>query len=338
MEKLFKLFAVLVIKWKRDHVYRTRFKLAVIYSGLTLLLLSVFSFVLYFLLLDEFTATIATQVANYSLQQQFIARAGEILIRKIFFIDLVASCVVLLLGYWLTTVTLRPLKDSQYRERRFVADAAHDIRTPLTVMKTEIEVFCRSRKDIPKEINELLKSTIEEIDGLTTLANNLLFLSAERKRVDDPQKNFLINPLLDGMHETLMLLAENKSQQYIRRSTLHNGVWILGDPQEIERMITNIVQNAVTYTDKGGSIFIDERTSKQNLYITIRDTGIGISPKDLPHVTKPFFRADIARSAKEGSGLGLAIAEEVATGHGGSLDIVSQLGWGTTVTIILPLT
>ena len=244
---------------------------------------------------------------------------------------------MLILGYWLTVVTLRPLKDSQYRERRFVADAAHDIRTPLTVMKTEIEVFTRSHKDIPKEINELLKSTIEEIDGLTTLANNLLFLSAERKRVDEPQKNFLINQLLDDVSETLMLLAEKKGLQYIRRSTLKNGVWILGDPNEIDRMITNIVQNAITYTDKGGSIFIDERTTKQYLYITIRDTGIGISPDDLPQVTKPFFRADIARSAEEGSGLGLAIAEEVALGHGGSLDIVSQLGWGTTITIILPL-
>ena len=85
MEKLFKLYGVLVTKWRRDHVYRTRFKLTIIYTGLTLLLLSVFSFVLYFLLLDDFTATIATQVSNYSLQQQFIARASEILLRKIFF-------------------------------------------------------------------------------------------------------------------------------------------------------------------------------------------------------------------------------------------------------------
>jgi len=237
-------------------------------------------------------------------------------------------------GWFLAGKTLKPIQQALEEQKRFVADASHELRTPLAALKTSNEVALKDKKLSLGEAKKLIKSNLEEIENLETLTNNLLTLASleENGRKLSFQK-VDIKKIIDSTYQKILPLTLEKK---IKIKIESSGGKIFGDEESLEKMILIFLDNAVKYTPKGGKVWLKTWQEKGKLVLEIKDTGIGISEADLPHIFERFYRADKAR-AKGGFGLGLALAKRIIELHHGSVKVVSKVGKGTTFTVRLPL-
>lgn len=220
-------------------------------------------------------------------------------------------------------------------QQRFLADAAHELRSPLTALRGEIEVVLRRNRS-EDEYREVLKSSLEEIERLSRVANNLLTLA----RAD--AGNPIIAPGycdLSGLcrHVGAKLAARAQQKGVDLRTDCADEVQIQGDRSGLEQVIFNLAENAIKYTPRGESVRIGLQQTDKHAKLTISDTGVGIAEEELGHIFERFFRVDKARTREPGgSGLGLAIAQAIVDAHGGRIDVTSQVGKGSLFTVWLP--
>jgi len=338
MEHIYKQYAVLAIKWKRDVLLRARVKLTLIYVGVSILILGVFSYLLYGALLSGLSESINEDVLDLTTQSYLFERASAAFQSRILKADAIALLFVLISGHILTGITLRPIRIAQDRERRFLADAAHELRTPLAVMKSGTEVILRSETNMSLRVKKAFIENINEIDSLTRIANGLLSLAHEKEKLLDKTIVSDASKVLRDVVEKLLPLAEVKHVSLtLVPLDMKHGVYVHADTISLARIFENTIENAIKYTNAGGSIMVTFKHQYPSLHVSVEDTGIGISESDLTHVTEPFFRADLSRTISEGSGLGLSIVLETIDSLGGSFHIESTLGVGTTVRISLPV-
>ena len=226
--------------------------------------------------------------------------------------------------------------------REFVANVSHELRTPLTTVKGYVETMMDSveENDIDRDMFHTFLSTVnKETDRMTRLVKDLLTLSKldyghrELKKEDVDVSN-LVMSIVDRMK----INASSKDIELVYEPTNQLPV-ISGDKDRLEQVIVNIISNAIKYTPGGeGRVFVSTGRMYQNVYIKIRDNGMGIPKDDLPHVFERFYRVDKARSREQGgTGLGLAISNEIIKEHGGKITISSDYGVGTEVIIMLPV-
>jgi len=332
-ELLFKPFVALAIKWRRDEFFAARLKLTAAYTMTAGALLGVFSYLLYGTLLkeigDSFEGNFSTEVA----QQLAFQRVADALQARILFADTIVLTIVIIFGFIMTKLALRPIKKALDSQRRFVADAAHELRTPLAVMKTEIEVALRGEENFSLSAKKIMSSTLEEIDDLTLLSNDLLEIA--KGQINKGQAVHLsITKLVRQTTERLRSLAEEK--HIIIKDTVREEFFTEGNPAALERAFYNVIHNAITYTPDGGNIDISIHKHRSIVDITVADSGIGISPEHITHIFDPFYCADPSRTFG-GSRLGLAIIKATIEQCGGHVAIESTLGKGTRVIISLPL-
>ncbi len=224
------------------------------------------------------------------------------------------------------------------RERRFTGDAAHELRTPLAALKGRIGVTLSQQRQ-PQQYVETLREMEGQVDRLIRLSNDLLFMA----RLDQGQMAqsmecidvaHLIGAVVDQVRPLAVVKAISLTE------TVPAGLMLQGDMDLLIRLFLNLLDNAVKYTSKNGRVIVSAAQDKTDLRITIADTGPGIAPEHLPYLFERFYRAETARSRMEGDtgggGLGLAIAYEIARAHGGQLYVDSQLGQGTTFTVLFP--
>lgn len=222
------------------------------------------------------------------------------------------------------------------QQRRFVADASHELRTPVTVIRSITEVALEEPL-LFEECVEALKEITGESERLGRLINDLLTLA----RADEDQLLLDCEPvrldlLVFDVAASMEALAVERGVK-LAIETLQ-PLSVLGDTTRLIQVIMGLVDNALIYTNAGGSVTLGVEARGAMARLTIRDTGIGIAEEDLPHIFERFYRADPARSrVASGSGLGLSIAEWVVLAHGGSIDVKSQVEQGSTFTILLPL-
>jgi heavy metal sensor kinase len=219
--------------------------------------------------------------------------------------------------------------------RRFTADASHELRTPLTALRAEVELALR-RQALPEEQERVLGSILEECQWLTRLTDQLLTLSRDDaglgQRSDEPLD---LTALVRDAAETMRPLAEEKGLQL----QVEDGrpLQISGDAGRLRHVLYNVIDNAIKYTPAGGKVEIRIEERGGSAIVTIGDTGVGISPEHLPRVFDRFYRVDKARSREQGgTGLGLSIARSIVQAHGGTIELESTLGQGTTCTVTLP--
>ena len=219
--------------------------------------------------------------------------------------------------------------------RQFIGDSSHDFRTPLATIRTSAYLLRKKNPEINPRHIDVIES---EVDHLGRLVEDLLTLA----RLDGaPTFEFApldINELIEEVIVPIRLLAAAKQQtvSYQRNEAIPR---ISGDVVELERVLVNILTNAITYTPDLGEIDIVSLCTEKNVVIKVTDTGVGISSEDLPHIFDRFFRVDKTRASRTGgAGLGLAIAQKIVEAHGGKVTVASTLGTGTTVTIDLPFT
>jgi heavy metal sensor kinase len=223
------------------------------------------------------------------------------------------------------------------RLTQFTADASHDLRTPIALIRTSAELALRRSRsaDEYRETLARILSTSEEttrlIEDLLTLARADAGAAILQLRCED------IVPHVARAAEQSALLAAAKSVQF-SRSIPAAPLTLSLDSRAIERLLLILLENAVNYTPAGGSVSLQLTNEGERVRLEVRDTGIGISERDLPHIFERFYRADVARSRDSGgSGLGLAIARWIVEQHGGVIEAQSTLGGGSIFCVTLPV-
>jgi len=228
------------------------------------------------------------------------------------------------------------LDESFKKIRQFSADVSHELKTPLTVLKWEIEVALR-RGRTADEYKAILRSNLEEINNMTKVVDDLLLLS----RVDTGEvalKKTIVDlsDFLSEIQVQAQVLATPKSIDVY----FHNNqrVRAFADPLRLKSMMLNLVENGIKYSSPGGRIDITLDKRDGFACITVKDQGIGISEEALPQVFDRFFRVDKARSRQEGgSGLGLSICKWIAEAHNGTISAKSESGKGSAFTVRIPV-
>src|SRR5437016_1083439 len=242
------------------------------------------------------------------------------------------------LGGLATTINdlLARLENSFKQQQRFVADASHELRTPLAVLRGETEVALAQ----PREIDDYKASLSlieDEAERLSRIVEDLFILA--RQPFDAPaimKERVSLDEVVAECARAAQVLAARKDLKL----TVNAGppLSLIGDDELLQRMILNLLDNAVKYTPAGGEVSLDLAAYNGDARITVRDTGIGIPEKDQPQVFDRFYRVDKARSrAMGGAGLGLSIAHWIAEAHGGTISVESSAGRGSVFTVELPI-
>lgn len=223
---------------------------------------------------------------------------------------------------------LSRLEESFSRLSRFSADLAHELRTPLFNMRGETEVAL-TKSRTPEEYRDVLESNLEEISRISQMIDSLLFLA----RAENPAARINQRPF-DGRLEieTIIEFHDAAAAEANVKVTAHGDAQIVADPILFRRAVSNLLSNALQHTAPGGKITLALRNDPDRVRIQVADTGAGISPEHLPLLFDRFYRVDKSRHSS-GAGLGLAIVKSIMQMHGGSVDIVSKFGEGTTVTL-----
>ena len=218
--------------------------------------------------------------------------------------------------------------------RRFVADASHELRTPIAVIRGEADVALDHDRG-PAEYKESLAVIQDEARRLTRLIDDLLNLArADAGHVSLHVEEFYVNDLLAECCRVIQAKAGAKKIHL--ECQCPEDVAYRGDPELIRRLVLNLLENAIRYTPEGGRVQISVEDSARELRIQVADTGIGIPPETATHVFERFYRGDQARSRQNGGfGLGLSIVKWIAESHNGSVELSSEPGQGSTFTVLL---
>ncbi len=233
-------------------------------------------------------------------------------------------------------VTAQRRSDEQRRE--FVANVSHELRTPITNVRSYAETLVEAGQDLPPETTaNFLGVILSESDRMTKIVQDLLALSKfDAGEVDFRMDRFDACQAVRKVYEA-MRLDVAKHELALNLSLPAQPGWVWGDRDRIEQVIINITTNAVRYTAKGGSVEMSATLTDSEVLIAVTDTGIGIPKEDIPRIFDRFYRVDKARSrALGGTGLGLSIAFEIVRRHNGRMEIESEVGQGTTMTVHLP--
>lgn len=253
---------------------------------------------------------------------------------------IIALGLISLGGMWLTNQSLLPIEKSYRQLKQFTTDASHELRSPLTVIKTSVEVMQTHPERIHPADEEKLDAIVSATNQISYLVENLLLLArTERITKDNPQEWILI-PLEELLEDVIAFLEPKaETKDILVRENWQAAVVVRGDATQLYRVFANLLENALQYTPSGGTVSIFITKNDKFAVVTVQDTGIGIAPKHLPLVFERFWRSEEARSCREeGSGLGLAIAKAIIEKHGGEIAVSSVLGVGSCFKVRLPLT
>lgn len=220
--------------------------------------------------------------------------------------------------------------------RQFTADASHELKTPLTVLKGEMEITLKTEKTV-EGFREAVKSSLEEIDKMSAIVKSLLNLARIDSRIKLPKDKIRLDEIIEERFNQTMPLARYKA---VEMKIIKSGkVMIIGDMLRVGQLIFNLIDNAIKYTIKGGRIEISLEQENNWAIITVLDTGLGIAKEDIPYIFDRFYRVDKARTSGEGGvGLGLSICKEIVDAHEGRIEVESEAGKGTVFRVYLPLT
>lgn len=219
------------------------------------------------------------------------------------------------------------------RQRQFTADASHELRTPLTVMQGELDVTLNHPRTAA-DYRATLVSVREEVGQLRVLVADLLALARSDDGVAPPATPVDLARVATGVCTALRPLAAEREQTLLLTT---NPAIVQGTASDLERLLRNLVENAIRYTPQGGRITVSVEQAGETVAMRVADTGLGITPDALPHIFERFYRADSARTrGANSSGLGLALAQAIARRHGGGISVTSTVGEGNIFTVALP--
>ncbi len=255
--------------------------------------------------------------------------------------------VVVLCGWWLAGIAMEPVRESYQRLKQFTADASHELRNPIAVIQTNVQVALADPNPEP----EFQRSQLEAIERITRrlgrLLEDLLFLARHDGGLANQRREACdLWQILHEVSAEQQAIAQQK-QITIELPSEQQNLFVSGDRDRLGRLFTNLVSNAIAYTPNGGKVEIAAQiiTSQSQIQVQIKDTGLGIPEAELSQIFERFYRYQPQKSSKSssksvnsstsGSGLGLAIAKAIADSHQGQINVESKVGQGTTFTVNL---
>ena len=234
--------------------------------------------------------------------------------------------------------TLDDLKKSEAMRREFVANVSHELRTPITSIRSYAETLQDDDDISDTTRKEFLSVIVTESDRMTKIVQDLLTLSRfDAGSIEFTFQRFSIEKSINDVYNAMQLEAQKRNHHFsVNIKTELPELY--GDKARIEQVLINMISNAFKYTRDGGVISIVSGYRDGDVWVSVRDNGIGIPQEDVPKVFDRFYRVDKARSRESGgTGLGLSIASEIISRHNGKIALTSQLGKGTVITITLPV-
>ena len=317
-----------------DVFARTRFRLALLFAGIVVILVVVSGVITYLNVRSDLQTAARGAFSSGETEQEFVTRSLSSFRWRLLAVDGAIILAVGIGGLLYARSTLRPIRDNVAAQKRFIADASHELRTPLTIMKTDFEVALRD-PGLAQDARPVLRSGLEEVDRMTGMVEDLLTLS----RIDAHQEQ-LVDERFD-----LAALARQTAEKLAGLAAA-SGVTVnaggadtapaAGDERHTQRALANVLKNALEHSP-GGTVEVQAVVASGLSSVTVTDHGEGIPPGELEHIFDRFYRADPSRSQEHGGlGLGLAIARWALRRMGGDLVAESTVGSGTRMTLTLP--
>jgi signal transduction histidine kinase len=249
----------------------------------------------------------------------------------------IGALVSIIVGYFLARRALRPIEKAWDRQNRFVADASHELRTPLSIIQLKIEGLLRQPRQKVQEVGEDIAVMLDEMRRLSKLVGNLLTLArSDSNRLEINLAPLDMSVMLKKVTEPFAEMADFEEKEF-KLAGAEDSIYINGDEQRIHQLIVILLDNAMKFTPKNGTIAVTCARENKYARLTVSDSGCGISGEDLPHIFDRFYQVDSARTGQKGTGLGLSIAEWIVQKHRGKIEATSAVGEGTTFIVRLPL-
>ena len=240
-------------------------------------------------------------------------------------------------GWLLAGFAMRPIKHSYEQLQRFTADASHELRAPVSAILSNAQVGLLAPTDDPIQPRQRLENIVTQSKYMSDLITNLLFLARHQGKLN-PQDIIEIDvvELLNLLAEQYQTVMTEKGLEF-KLDLPTASKKIDGDYDLLQQAINNLLDNAIKYTPSGGMVILKLEVKPRRIFITVKDTGVGIPEADLTHIFDRFYRVDKARTRQTGGfGLGLAIAQQIVRAHKGKITVESEIGKGTAFEICLP--
>ncbi len=315
---------------------RARIRLTALYIALFASVIGLFSLVFYIgfatVLAPNFDIgpELSNEQAADAAYQTTVERIGIALVAA----DLVVVALVGVAAWVLAARTLRPIREAHARQRRFVADASHEMRTPLAAIRSSAEgALVAPASD--EALRRALSTVALSADRLTRITNDLLLLARTEELPDARREPIDLSVTVAEAAEAFAIAHPAMPRA---RLTLGPDLRVSADPDEIGRIVANLLDNAVRYglSPNGTPARVTSRAADREAIVEVTDEGPGIAAADLDRIFEPFHRVRADAATPDGSGLGLAIARSLAERNGGRLSASSQVGAGSTFRLVLP--
>lgn len=326
----------------RSATWRLTLWYVLLATGLCLL----FSAVVYHLSTGEIAERLHHQYARFMdsdhdrdtipLPDADIHRSGQHLLGELVWFNAAVVAGSSVVGYFLARRTLRPIQNAHQAQLRFTAEASHELRTPLAAMRADTEVALME-KTLPSSAKRALEDNLRDIERLERLTNHLLNIARYQNK---PTAKPELLDLDEIVQDVIAQLDHVMQEKHLRiRQDIHPAQ-IMGEPYGVRQLVAIVLDNAIKYSQQQDVITISLELEVKRVLLTIRDSGIGIPDRDLPHVFERFYRSANTKSttkAMPGYGLGLPLAQEIAKAHNATIALQSHENEGTTVRISFPL-
>jgi two-component system, OmpR family, sensor histidine kinase CiaH len=240
-----------------------------------------------------------------------------------------------LLGFFLAGRTLKPIKVMIDEQNRFITNSSHELNTPITSLRTSIEVNLRDKNLTLQKAKKTLEDNLEDVNNLQLLTDELINLAKYQKiNGNFKLENFL---LLESINLALAKVKQQSRQKTISFKLNVPKITLKGDKKSITELFVILFDNAIKYSNEGKKIFVRAKKLDSRIAIEIEDQGIGIDKDDLPFIFDRFYRSDKSRTKQQagGYGLGLSIAKRIVKLHNGIISIESEKGRGTTAKVTI---
>ncbi|MDO4289549.1 MAG: HAMP domain-containing sensor histidine kinase, partial [Eubacterium sp.] len=270
---------------------------------------------------------------------QQIITERSVITYVISFLLFIGSGGILLLipiSYFLAGKSLQPIKENYEEQKKFIADASHELRTPLTVIQTNVEVLKMKEDEVLAENIKWLNNIGLECETMGKLVSELLLIAqSDYKKVVLKKENFDLSALCAEVVDLMFDVA--RENEICLKGDITPGIEYKGDEERIKQAIRIFVDNAIKYTPGEGEVVVSLRQNKRSVFISVKDTGIGLTEEAKRKIFSRFYRVDDARNRQTGGvGLGLNIADVIVKQHSGKIKVDSVPDQGSTFTIILP--
>lgn len=343
--KQYEVLGIKLAKEKMDNLKIARLRLTGWYLLIVFLVVSIFSLLIFQDLANELSR--GYKAIELSIQTQPISPGRTIFLTRLFeelenakrlvlvrlvVVDSFILTTSGILAFFLAGKSLKPIGESMKKQKQFISDASHELKTPLTIMRSEIDVALMQKNISSKEAKQILKSNLDEVVKMQNLTNYLLSLG-KYGDIKGP-----VNKKVVDLKNIIEHIAKRYSKKIKAKGLILElqiqSIKVAVVPESISELISILLDNAIKYTPSG-KITIITRQNRKSVTIEVIDQGVGIEPKDIDNVFNRFYRADSSRNST-GFGLGLSIAKSIAEAHDGEICVKSKPKKGSKFIVTLP--